>query len=257
MRVRFAARASIGGVRSRLTAALVLVLLTATATSAHAVTTSERAAARALTTRTVAFDQQLRALAPLALEAGRDARTDARRCTTDWRAAPPQLKGDLGTLWFSAVSGGLWRVERRTYDRWIRGLERDRTIAQAPTLRRATDRLRDSFEAADDVYRAVPDPCSEVRAWRRAGWAANARPAALTVIARALRRTVLTPPAAPALVRRAGPQGTSERAARVLERGVDEPDARVETGGCDRVGGYLLDGYRGCGPKRSGSRLAG
>jgi hypothetical protein len=124
----------------------------------------------------------------------------------------------------------LWTVDAPIFNGWISGLRRSKVIQRSPALVGAVDWLRVSHANADVVYRAFPDACATVTRWRDGGWTDAAREQALAP---------LHQPAAPLMIALQGkerPRAERElrryarsgrAAARTLDVGTDEPDARV------------------------------
>jgi hypothetical protein len=225
-------------------ALLVSLGAAAPAASARPSTPAERvAAANVFAQRTLSFAGQQTAAAPDATRALAARRASAQSCLAVWQSAPLALRDDLGLVYFEYLSGGLWSVDAPLFRHWITDLRRSKRIDRSRVLARAADALRRAYSVANTIYTAVPDACATVTKWRDAGWSAAARPSLLAAVARLAANTqsidvTLLSKGSAQLVRYAR---RGKAAAKVVDVGVDEPDARVNAHtGCDAVGALVL-----------------
>ncbi len=214
----------------------VLALTAVTAAPAVASTRAERvAAADAFARRTLSLHRQIAAADARAVAAREARRAAAQPCAGVWQSAPAARLEGLRDIYFWYLSGGLWSVDARLYGSWIADLRRSKRIDRSPVLARAADGLRGDYAVVNHVYRAFPDACATVTAWRDAGWSDTANP--------------ITPVAAAAP--RASERGKREASAQLYRYsklwdhigtfGIDEIDARVHaTKGCDAIGKLLF-----------------
>jgi hypothetical protein len=222
------------------------LLLTALgAAPALASTRAQRVAASdTVARRTFNLYRAIDAADARAIAAREARRTAAQPCLAVWQSAPATRREDLQDIYFWHLSGGLWSVDAPLYGSWISDLRRSKRVDRAPVLARAADALRDDYRVAEFIYRAFPDACATVTAWRDAGWSAAASPVA------ALKPPAFDEGRHEAIIRQAAAQ--LRRYSRLWDRigtlGIDEVDARVHaTQTCDRVGELLFpDDYDGC-----------
>jgi hypothetical protein len=232
------------GMRQFACLTVLAMLLFAAPAAARAPSHGERvAAANAFAKRTLGFDRQQRAADGRARQALATRRGAAQGCLAVFQSAPPARFEDLKTIYFEYLSGALWSVDAPIFRSWIADLRHSKRIDRSPVLARAADALRRGHASADFIYRAFPDACATVTAWRDAGWSAAAAPPALH------GGGFVPPPGhgdafaqeragARELVRYAR-SGAAAR--KILRRGTDEPDERVhEHTGCDAIGALLF-----------------
>jgi hypothetical protein len=200
------------------------------------------AAANAFAKRTLGFDRQQRAAGRRARKALATRRGAAQGCLAVFQSAPPSRFEDLKTIYFEYLSGALWSVDAPIFRSWIADVRNSKRIDRSPVLARAADALRRDYAFADFIYRAFPDACATVTAWRDAGWSDAAAPPAL-------HGGGFVPPLGGDGVaqQRAGARELvryargGAAAGMILRRSTDEPDERVHKHtGCDAIGALLF-----------------
>lgn len=155
-------------------------------------------------------------------------RDRANQCRDEFAAAPAAAREDLADIYFNAISAALWQTDRGGYSAWIARLAPAARASGAWRTTRA--HLRTDLAAADRIYGAgVADPCEVVETWQANGFDAS-RPPDDVVHLRHLLATTRgssgTPRAIGRLLRAVGTRA-ARRALSAIERGVDEPDAKV------------------------------
>ncbi len=235
----------------RLVCGAVLAAMLATASAADARSTrAERiAAANAFANRTIDLDRKLRAARGRGREALAARRRAAQGCLAVWRSAPRRVYDDLRILYGVYLNGAVWSVGAPLFGSWIADLRASRRIDRSPVLARAADALRPDYRFADRLYRGFADACATITAWRGSAWRNSARPAGFapidTVMREGLPRDFEVVDAASRQLRRYARSG--DRAARILNFGVDVPDYRNRsTTICDPVGELLFPDESGC-----------
>jgi len=221
----------------RILATALLMTLSA-ATAASASTHADRvAAADAFAKRTATLYRKQEAADGRATAAREARRQAAQSCAGVFQSSPNSAREELATIYFAHLSGGLWSVDAPLFGSWISDLRRSKRIDRSPVLARAADALRSDYANAAFIYRAFPDACATVTAWRDAGWSDAASPLSrLRPPSFNERRHEAILDEATRQLRRYSPLWD-----RIGTLSIDEVDARVHaTESCDRVGELLF-----------------
>jgi hypothetical protein len=223
---------------------VLATLLFAVPAVARAPSRGERVvAANAVAKQMLDFARQQRSADGRAKRALAVRRGAAQGCLAVFESAPPSRFENLKTIYFEYLSGALWSVDAPIFRSWIADLRRSKRIDRSPVLARAADALRRDYAYADFIYRAFPDACATVTAWRDAGWSDAAAPPALygggfVPLPGSGDAFALIQAGARELVRYA--RGGAA-AAKILKRSIDEPDERVHKHtGCDVIAALLF-----------------
>ena len=226
----------------------LLAIVPAGASAALSSRADRVTAANAFAERTLSFESKrvsAEERSGAALQARRNA---AQSCAAVFTSAPTNRHEDLSTMYFQYLSGALWSVDAPLYRSWFSDLRKSGRVDRFPTLARAADALKRQYSVANHFYKAFPDICATVIEWRAADWSEAGRRQALS----GLRGALKDPPrrgdqsrlvSAAKQLRSYAREGKA--AAKILEIGMDEPDARVHVHtGCDTVGRLLfIDEY--------------